>query len=158
MLLPSYLRLNCAGGVPVILRTQTFNDKNSSELREMKMRLTPTDFRAPRTLHGTGKELKTTLPVSPRTGAIDGSSGVGSSIAHGSRSKITRDGHRPPVATGRRVGRRKSVEMRLVPGSRSQGDHRPFTAISVILQHAAILNTYCGVEAYEHEPYGGKDG
>lgn len=45
-----------------------------------------------------------------------------------------------------------------VPGSRSHGDHRPFTAISVILQHAAILNTYCGVEAYEHEAYeAGKD-
>lgn len=46
----------------------------------------------------------------------------------------------------------------LLPGSRSRGDHRPFTAISVILQHAAILNTYCRVEAYEHEPYGGKEG
>lgn len=46
----------------------------------------------------------------------------------------------------------------LLPGSRSRRDHRPFTAISVILQHAAILNTYCRVEAYEHEPYGGKEG
>lgn len=44
-----------------------------------------------------------------------------------------------------------------VPGSRSHGDHRPFTAISVILQHAAILNTYCGVETYEYETYDGKD-
>lgn len=45
----------------------------------------------------------------------------------------------------------------LLPGSRSRGDHRPFTAISVILQHAAILNIYCRVEAYEHELYGGKE-
>lgn len=46
----------------------------------------------------------------------------------------------------------------LLPGSRSRRDHRPFTAISVILQHAAILNTYCRVEAYEHKPHGGKEG
>lgn len=52
----------------------------------------------------------------------------------------------------------KIREDALLPGSRSRGDHRPFTAISVILQHAAILNTYCRVEAYEHELYGGKEG
>lgn len=52
----------------------------------------------------------------------------------------------------------KIREDALLPGSRSRRDHRPFTAISVILQHAAILNTYCRVEAYEHEPYGGKEG
>ncbi|CAL1684605.1 unnamed protein product [Lasius platythorax] len=57
------------------------------------------------------------------------------------------------------VGPRTSKirEDALLSGSRSRGDHRPFTAISVILQHAAILNTYCRVEAYEHEPYGGKE-
>lgn len=57
------------------------------------------------------------------------------------------------------VGPRSSKirEDALLPGSRSRGDHRPFTAISVILQHAAILNTYCRVEAYEHEPYGDKE-
>ena len=63
----------------------------------------------------------------------------------------------PPIVVGRRRSKIRE-DARRVPGSRSRhGDHRPFTAISVILQHAAILNTYCGVEAYEHEPYGGKD-
>lgn len=61
-----------------------------------------------------------------------------------------------PVATTARCRSPSKIhEDAAVPGSRSHGDHRPFTAISVILQHVAILNTYCGVEAYEHEPYGG---
>ena len=74
---------------------------------------------------------------------------------------MTKGCRRWPVATGRcllAVVVENPWRRGLFQEVGATGDHRPFTAISVILQHAAILNTYCGVEAYEHEPYGGKEG
>lgn len=82
---------------------------------------------------------------------------VGSAV----RVAAPRDGLKPRQITSRKRGEHGGGDSRhrcrssskihedvLLPGSRSHGDHRPFTVISVILQHAAILNTYCRVEAY----------